>query len=66
VVHEVTLAGGEAFHPDTTVTADNSVQYEVIPAGVPGEISYSIEPGVGIKFMSDSCEDSSTIRFSIY
>jgi hypothetical protein len=66
IVHEVTLAGGEAFHADTTVDGETGIQYEVEPAGVPGEISYSIEPGVGIKFMSDSCEDTSTIKFSIY
>ena len=63
---EVTLVDGAAYVADPAVTADSTVLFNVsTPGGVTGEVSYSVNPGAGINFMSDSIEDTSTISYSV-
>ena len=63
---EVTLVDGAAYVNDPAVTADSTVTFNVsTPGGVTGEVSYSVNPGTGISFMSDSIEDTSTISYSV-
>jgi hypothetical protein len=57
---------GSAAVADPSVNAETSVIFNrSVESGVPGELSYTIEPGVGVTFLSDSLEDASTIAYTI-
>lgn|SRR6187431_3776884 len=65
-VNQVALVAGNAVVPDPAVNADTTVIFNrSVESGVPGELSYTIEPGVGVTFFSDSIEDASTIAYTI-
>ena len=64
--NQVTLEGGSAFVANPSVDAETTVIFNrLTEGGTPGNLSYSVDPGVGITFMSDSLEDTSVIAFSI-